>query len=126
MRNPKPTNFSTVLKKAERKKFYLDPDLHIETFAREINTNRTYLSTYLHQVKGVSFTDYVNTLRLDRAVKLLEKGKHHHTKVATMVGYTSEYTFRRLFKERFGMTPNDFAKQKKQEKEEKKQAAKQS
>ncbi|MCI6371117.1 MAG: helix-turn-helix transcriptional regulator [Prevotella sp.] len=118
MRNPKPTNFARVLKKAEKSKFYLNPDLHMEEFARQIGTNRTYLSTYLNEEMGTCFPDYVNELRLEKAIELLDKGKHSHIKVAKMVGYNSEYTFRRLFKEKHGMTPREYALKKKEEREQ--------
>ena len=35
-----------------------------------------------------------------------------------MVGYNSEYTFRRLFKEKHGMTPREYALKKKEEREQ--------
>ncbi len=117
MRNPKPKNFARVLKKAEKSKFYLNPDLHMEDFAREIGTNRTYLSTYLNEEMGTCFADYVNDLRIKKAVALLDQGRHSHIKVAKMAGYNSEYTFRRLFKERYGITPREYALKKKEEKE---------
>ena len=62
----------------------------MEEFARQIGTNRTYLSTYLNEEMGTCFPDYVNELRLEKAIELLDKGKHSQIKVAKMVGYNSE------------------------------------
>ena len=90
----------------------------MEEFARQIGTNRTYLSTYLNEEMGTCFADYVNELRLEKAIELLDKGKYSHIKVAKMVGYNSEYTFRRLFKEKHGMTPREYALKEKEEREQ--------
>jgi gamma-glutamyl-gamma-aminobutyrate hydrolase PuuD len=93
----------------EAEKFYLNPDVYIETLARDMNSNRTYLSAYLHKERGTSFTAYVNDLRLQEAMPLLEKGTKRASEIAFLVGFSSEYTFRRIFKEKMGCTPREYS-----------------
>ena len=88
MRNSKPKNFAALLKKYEAEKFYLNPDVYIE---------------------GTSFTAYVNDLRLQEAMPLLEKGTKRASEIAFLVGFSSEYTFRRIFKEKMGCTPREYS-----------------
>ena len=95
MRNSKPKNFAALLKKYEAEKFYLNPG--------------TYLSAYLHKERGTSFTAYVNDLRLQEAMPLLEKGTKRASEIAFLVGFSSEYTFRRIFKEKMGCTPREYS-----------------
>ena len=109
MRNSNPKNFAALLKKYEAEKFYLNPDVYIETLARDMNSNRTYLSAYLHKERGTSFTAYVNDLRLQEAMPLLEKGTKRASEIAFLVGFSSEYTFRRIFKEKMGCTPREYS-----------------
>ena len=95
--------------KIKNEKFYLNPDVYIETLARDMNSNRTYLSAYLHKERGTSFTAYVNDLRLQEAMPLLEKGTKRASEIAFLVGFSSEYTFRRIFKEKMGCTPREYS-----------------
>ena len=56
------------------RRLYLNPELTLETLAQEIGTNRTYLSRMFNQKKRVSYISYLNRLRLDYALSLLESG----------------------------------------------------
>lgn len=109
MNYSKPKDFAKLLKQQEEKKFYLQPDMRIETLARMMNTNRTYLCEYLHGVAHTSFPDYLNDLRIKEALPLLENGTKNAGQIAFMVGFNSEYTFRRIFKDKYGMTPRVYA-----------------
>lgn len=58
---------------------------------------------------GVSFSSYLEMLRLRQAQKLLQEGKPVQ-EVAVAVGYSSDYSFRRAFKRVIGVSPSEYQK----------------
>lgn len=103
-------DFDDVFKKLEEEKFYLDTEVNIDWISSKLGTNRHYVSDYLNRVKHVSFYEYVNTLRLIYAERLLKEGKEKLADIAFICGFNSDHTFRRLFKERYGCTPLQYQK----------------
>ena len=55
------------------KQLYLTPNLKIGDVAKVTGICRTYISTYINQTKGVSFSDYINGLRVEHAKSLLSQ-----------------------------------------------------
>lgn len=54
----------------EEKRLYLDPNFTLENLAREVWSNRTYVSKALRLRRGVSFREYVYNFRLRYARRL--------------------------------------------------------
>ncbi len=98
-------NFDKTIQKLEEEKFYLDTEVNIDWISSKLGTNRHYVSDYLNQIKHVTFYEYVNTLRLTHAERLLKEGKEKVSDIAFISGFNSDHTFRRLFKEKYGCTP---------------------
>ena len=84
---------------------YLDAHLNINTLARHLGTNRTYISQYLNQQLHTSFYEYVNHWRLQRALELLSCDALTLEQVAAKSGFNSPTTFRRYFHRQQGCTP---------------------
>lgn len=94
------------------KKRYLDPDLNLYTAARELTTNRSYLSGAIN-AQGVKFTEIVNRYRIREAIRIFSKKEdplHNATleETATAVGYRSKSVFFDAFRRETGMTPSHF------------------
>lgn len=90
---------------------FLDSRLTLGDMAKAVGTNRTYLSRYLNDVLQTTFYNYVNSLRLDYAVRLMEESQHSITTICTMSGFNSYSTFRRVFIARFGVPPQQYKKE---------------
>ena len=103
-------DFDDVFKKLEEEKFYLDTEVNIDWISSKLGTNRHYVSDYLNRVKHVTFYEYVNSLRLIYAERLLKEGKEKLADIAFICGFNSDHTFRRLFKEKYGCTPLQYQK----------------
>ena len=50
---------------------------------------------------------YLNSLRLRKARNLLQNKEHSVTEIARVVGFNNYNHFGRLFRKRYGCTPND-------------------
>ena len=88
--------------------FYLQHDLTIQHLAKDIGTNRYYLSQYFSQ-QGVTYNDYINGLRIDHFVAHYREtvtSRHPFTalQLATDSGYRSYSTFSLAFKRQTGMS----------------------
>ena len=99
------------------KQLYLTPNLKIGDVAKVTGICRTYISTYINQTKGVSFSDYINGLRVEHAKSLLSQNTDN-TKIATLAtrsGFSSEQSFYRNFHKFTGMKPLEWANKRTEE-----------
>ncbi len=60
---------------------------------------------------GVSFTEYVNRLRLEEALTLLQTTDLSIGEVSEKTGFGTTRTFRRQFHSKYGLSPIAFRKQ---------------
>lgn len=87
---------------------YTEP-LSLDTLSRELHLSRYYISHIFSDKLQVSFTDFINTLRVEHACSLLGKGANI-TEIALASGFASVRTFNRVFAEEMGMTPREYIK----------------
>lgn len=101
-----------LYQKMEVDKLYLDPALSLFTLAREIGSNRSYLSHYINSI-GKTFYEYVNDYRVSESCRLIEEttaqGIHLPlTEVAQLSGFNSISSFNRHFYKIKSMTPSAY------------------
>jgi AraC-like DNA-binding protein len=88
---------------------YTNPELDLECAVAGTGANRNKVNDVLKTELGMTFTGYVNKLRLTEAARLLtEMGAATVAEVAYSVGYANVSYFNRLFKEEYGCTPKAF------------------
>jgi YesN/AraC family two-component response regulator len=82
----------------------------VDVFTKEMNVSRTLLHTKLKALTGLSATEFIKTLRLKRAAKLLSDGQLSVSEVSVMVGFNSRNYFTKCFTELFGVSPSEYEK----------------
>jgi len=88
---------------------YMNTDLDLECVVSSTGTNRNKVNELLKAELGMTFTAYLNKLRLTEAARLLvEKSGAAVAEVAYSVGYSNVSYFNKLFKEEYGCTPKAF------------------
>jgi AraC-like DNA-binding protein len=88
---------------------YTDPKLDLEAVVEGTGANRYKINEVLKSELGMTFTSYLNKLRLTEASRLLaEKSSAAVSEIAYLVGYSNVPYFNKLFKEEFGCTPKAF------------------
>ena len=83
-------------------------DLMVEDFARHLGMSRTAYYNRMKEAAGVSPVDFIRQMRIKRALKLLEEGKHTIAEVAYMTGFADPKYFSRCFKAEMSMTPTQY------------------
>lgn len=91
---------------------YHDPALTKEKIAEILGTNRTYLSQVINERSGLTVPQYINTFRIDEAVRILSDTKDDTPlkAIAIDLGFNSISTFYKLFQTSVGMTPSLYRK----------------
>ena len=83
-------------------------EFSVEKFALEIGMSRSSLFLKLKSITGQSTSEFIRTIRLKRAAKLIESGKYSVTEIIYMVGFSDPKYFRTCFKKHFGSTPSSY------------------
>lgn len=85
---------------------FLQKGLKISDIATRLNTNRTYISRLVNNTYNMSFSDYINTLRIDYAEQYLIHNKGaKQTDIAAACGFPNASSFNNIFKKITGVTP---------------------
>ena len=107
---PEDCAYSELLEKIRKlmseEKLYLYPNLKVSDLARLLNSNRNYIYNAINVEMGISFSDYINSQRVDYASQLLKA--HPELPINDVMfksGFTSTSAFYRNFKKFKGITP---------------------
>lgn len=80
----------------------------LELAAGAIGLHPSYLSRIFKEETGMTFSEYVNRVRIDASRKLLESGRYSVKQVSVQVGFSTYNYFFKVFKEWTGMTPQAY------------------
>ncbi len=85
--------------------------LTLDDLAMELNTNRTYLSSYINKFYNLSFRGWIASLRIEYSKELLLSGEElSSATIAAMVGY-SPNGFINIFTKAEGISPVHWRKE---------------
>ena len=91
-------------------KHYGDEEVSLTKMAQDLGYSPFALSRVFSGTFHTNFNQYLNELRLNQAVALLQSSEDSITDVAMNAGFTSMRTFNRVFQERFHTTPREYRK----------------
>lgn len=94
----------------KERKIYRQHGLTVSDVAAAAGTNRTYVSNAINQQLGISFSEYINRLRIEESKRIISEadGKVVLSAVAEEAGFVSEATFYRYFRRLEGKTPTEW------------------
>lgn len=88
---------------------YANPELSLEIAAASLGVNRTKINDILKEELGLTFSIYLNKLRLTEAARLLSENEEANvSEIAYSVGYNNVSYFNKLFKTEYGCAPKTF------------------
>lgn len=83
-------------------------DLSLAVLERELHISKYYISHIMSAKLHMGFNDYVNSLRVSNACKLLRKTDFSVTEISERVGFNTMRTFNRAFSKQIGRTPREY------------------
>lgn len=93
---------------------YLDTQISINNLSKTLGTNPNYLSKVINHVKEMSFTQYINNLRIEQAIKTLKNDplyqKFTIKAIAREFGFKTSESFSKAFYKKTGIKPSFFLK----------------
>ncbi|WP_262316922.1 helix-turn-helix transcriptional regulator [Lacticaseibacillus parakribbianus] len=92
-------------------KSHIREPLTLAAVAQHFNYSYSYLSRYCHQVVGVSFTQYVATLRVDLAMLELMDHRYSIEDVALHAGFANTRAYLRAFQRQYHLAPAEFRRE---------------
>lgn len=95
---------------------HMDREITLEELLRLTGMSKSYFSRNFKDVTGKTFVTYLNDMRIETAKRYLTETKQPIYWIASQVGYVDEHYFRRVFRERTGVTQNSFVKSAKKQK----------
>jgi DNA-binding response OmpR family regulator len=85
-----------------------NPDFGVEELGREVGLSRTHLYRKLKQLTNQTAVEFVRNMRLQRAAQLFKQKKLYVAEVVYMCGFKELSYFRKIFKEVYGMSPQEY------------------
>ena len=95
-----------------------DTNFGVEMLAELVCMSRSSLHRKIKAISDTSPTDFIRMVRLKKASELIAEGSYRVGEVCYMVGINSPSYFIKLFQKQFGMTPKEFERQQRKQREE--------
>lgn len=99
----------------DEKQIFKDPELRLNDVARQLGTNRTYVSKLIHNKRNMSFCEFVNDYRVSYSEMLLTSSNTLNLtleEVAINSGFSNQSSFYRAFVKKNGIPPGNYRKRK--------------
>lgn len=88
--------------------------LSLESVSKALSVSKSHLSRLIHKVlQNISFNDYINSLRINKACHLLKYTKMTITNISESIGFNSIRTFNRAFKFLNNVSPSQYREESK-------------
>lgn len=84
---------------------HANEDLSLESVARACHKNSSTLRKLFREQLGMTFSDYINRLRVERAMELLRDPHRSLAEIAVEVGFYDQSHFGKVFRQIAGYTP---------------------
>lgn len=95
-------------------KSYIDShyseSITLSSIAEQVGRNSSYLSRCFKNKTGEKLISYLNNVRIQKAMEMLANSDKKISVIANEVGFNDVNNFHRVFKERMGISPQQFRK----------------
>jgi signal transduction histidine kinase/ligand-binding sensor domain-containing protein/DNA-binding response OmpR family regulator len=85
-----------------------NPDFGVEELGKEVGLSRTHLYRKIKQLTNHTAIEFVRNMRLQRAAQLFRQNKLYVAEVTYMSGFKELSYFRKIFKEYYGVSPQEY------------------
>ena len=84
--------------------------LAVPLVARQVDVSPSYLTALFHKNLQISPGEYIRRIKLQESKQMIRENNLNFTEIAAELQYSTVHHFSRQFKEKFGITPTEYAK----------------
>ncbi len=84
--------------------------LTVPVVARQVDVSPSYLTALFHKNLQISPGEYIRRSKLQESKQMIRENDLNFTEIAALLQYSTVHHFSRQFKEKFGITPTEYAK----------------
>ena len=84
--------------------------LTVPLVAQNTDVSTSYLTALFHKHLQISPGEYIRRIKLQESKQMIREGSLNFTEIAQALQYSTIHHFSRQFKEKFGITPSQYAK----------------
>ena len=84
--------------------------LSVPVVAKNVEVSPSYLTALFHKHLQISPGEYIRRIKLQESKQMIREGSMNFTEIAEALQYSTVHHFSRQFKEKFGITPTEYAK----------------
>ncbi len=100
-----------LMRLVDEEDIFLDKDISLSHTAEKLNISTHHLSQVINEMLSQSFTDLMNTKRVERAKELFKDPEYHDHKLISIAyssGFNSKTNFYMAFKKITGLSPSEY------------------
>lgn len=87
-----------------------DADLSLDTLAGVFGYSPTYLSRMFQKYAGINYRSYLQSIRLERALRELSNTDHTISETALNNGFADSRALAKAFRKKYGILPSEYCK----------------
>ena len=84
--------------------------LSVPLVARMVDVSPSYMTALFHKNLQISPGEYIRRIKIQESKQLIREGNMNFTEIAEALHYSTVHHFSRQFKDKFGITPTEYAK----------------
>jgi len=88
----------------------IENHISVKTVSENLFISKAYLSERFKKLTGISLSDYINMVKMERAKYLLTATSMKSYEIADLLGYKDQEYFSKVFKKYSGLSPTTFRK----------------
>ena len=84
--------------------------LSVRLIAQQVDVSPSYLTVLFQKNLQISPGEYIRRIKLQESKQMIRENNLNFTEIAAALQYSTVHHFSRQFKEKFGITPTEYAK----------------
>ena len=89
---------------------HVQEKLSVPVLAQKVGVSPSYLTALFHKNLQISPGEYIRRIKLQESKQMIRENSMNFTEIAQALQYSTVHHFSRQFKEKFGLTPSEYAK----------------